>query len=184
MKKNFSLPTILTALLLVAGINQAAELQALPFNDDMVDIQLNAGEITRSRPEGTVPVGSAEVLLLDKLSAQQLQNPVRTSPESLIRGAYLYRVNCYACHGNIGSKDYRPGVAGTFMGAPDVSHEMFHSRSDGQIFSTIRYGGVIMPPLGWKLSYAETWDIVNYVRQVQSSKQTESAPVPANAGAK
>lgn len=146
-------------------------LQALPFNDDMVDVQPNAGEMTRPRVEGTVPVGGLSEALLSKEKALTLVNPLRGDEDTLVRGKVLFQVNCSACHGNIGAKEYVPGVAGSKMGAPDLSHEMYRERTDGHIFSYIRYGGAIMPALGWKLSQHETWEIISYVREVQGKKE-------------
>ena len=162
-------------VLLGLGIILSAPLQveALPFNDDMVDVQPNAGELTQPRVEGTVPVGMLEDALLTKETALTLTNPLTSTDDVLVRGKVLYQINCSACHGNIGEKDYAPGVAGSKMGAPDLSHQMYRDRTDGHVFSYIHFGGAIMPRLGWKLSTRETWEIISYVREVQKNKEQE-----------
>jgi mono/diheme cytochrome c family protein len=142
--------------------------QALPFNDDMVHEQIMPGQFTRPRVAGTVPLGGVASHVPPKPEAANLANPVEATLASKLRGQRLFAINCQGCHGVIGAKDYKPGVAGALLGSPNLMDETYKTKTAGYIFATIRYGGmVIMPGLGWKLSSRETWDIVNYVQHVQ-----------------
>lgn len=145
-------------------------LLALPFNDDMVENQISTGQIVRPKPEGSVPVGSLKNKVRNKEEAKMLTNPVQADEASVFRGSMLYQSNCYACHGNIAPEEHQASPAGKFMGAPNIAMEFYKSRTDGEIYSTIHFGNIIMQPVGWKLSASETWDIVNYIRSKQNQK--------------
>lgn len=156
---------------LVAFLVSANIVFALPFNDDMVDVSLSTGKFSRARVKGTIPNGTAELSRLDSKESvpQDLTNPVESTPESLLKGNRLFAANCSSCHGNIEAEQWTPGVSGALMGAPNISDKAYE-RIDASYYSTIRFGNIIMPALGWKLSDAEVWDVVNYLRNVQSKK--------------
>jgi len=158
----------LVGLFFSLSVMTAGVAWALPFNDDMVHEQIVSGQFVRPRPEGTVAVGSLSEYMRPKAEMAQVKNPVPLTFESKKRGERLFAVNCSGCHGNIGATNYKPGVAGALMGAPNIATDLYKQKSDGEIFSAVQYGGLaIMPRLGWKLSTQETWDIVNYVRHAQ-----------------
>jgi mono/diheme cytochrome c family protein len=159
-------------LLMVVLISLAGTAMALPFNDDMVENQITDGQLSRAIPEGSIPMGSLNYKVKSKEDAQKLTNPVKADDFSLRRGKRLFQVNCQACHGVLDSGTQIPAPAGKFLGAPNISDPLYHSRTDGNIYGTIHFGGMaIMPALGWKLSPQETWDIINYVRSLQKSKE-------------
>lgn len=147
-----------------------AVVAALPFNDDMVDSQLRTGTVVRERVPGTVPLGSLKYNLESKEVAAALDNPVSPVPKSLRRGKRLFDVHCASCHGLPVKEGHKAGPAGAFMGAPNLADAYYATKTEGQIFSVIRFGSFVMPALGWKLSHDETWDIVNYVKDAQGAK--------------
>lgn len=149
---------------------------ALPFNDDMVDSQIKTGQIMRPKVDAAVPLGSLNEYSQDKEDAITLENPVAATAASRMNGQRLFQANCTPCHGAIAApgEPYTPGPVGKFVPGPNLGLEMYHASdnpaagyTDGKIFATIRYGNVLMPALGYKLSASEMWDIVNYVRSVQ-----------------
>ena len=144
---------------------------ALPFNDDMVDVSIRTGKFSRPRVAGTVPHGAAALARLESKEAvpQDIKNTTEPSTHSLIRGERLFSANCSPCHGSIDADKWAPGVAGALMGAPNISDKAYE-RTDYSYYTTVRFGHIIMPALGWKLSDDEIWDVVNYVRSVQSKK--------------
>ncbi len=156
----------LTVVQLALSFAMPGAVQALPFNDDMVNSQIKTGQVMRPKVAGTVPLGSLnQSSVLTKEDAIKLENPVPTSADSVFVGKQLFRINCSPCHGKISKTS--PELGKVQMGAPNLGDPMYHSRTDGQIYSTVHFGNIIMPALGWKLSPAETWDIINYVRSVQ-----------------
>jgi mono/diheme cytochrome c family protein len=163
--------SLMLVALVFCGVRQA---QSLPFNDDMVDNQKRTGVIMRGLPEGSVSVGFEAMFPKTKAEALELTNPVPAEPKSVESGSRLFRVNCYPCHGDISANPYTPGPVSVnsngAIPAMNVGAKNYLERTDGYIFATIHFGGlVIMPPLGWKLSDEEHWDIVNYLRFVQKT---------------
>ena len=172
-----------------------AEALALPFNDDMVHDQFKTSEVMRAAPKGSVPVGAHRYYVDPVLASKNLtdegraaraalKNPVPSSPESVSRGKRLWAVNCSPCHGQYTGKEdpayggsakflksIDPAVAGATSG-PNLVTETYlrdPSKSDGHLFSYIHFGGLaVMPRYGYKLSLREHWDVVNYIRWMQS----------------
>jgi mono/diheme cytochrome c family protein len=115
-----------------------------------------------SPPEGSVPIGGGEAPVSNVVDAESdvLQNPVAADLRSLENGRLLYETNCAVCHGKTGLAD--GPVAPVFAGVlPLVG--VVKARSDGHIYTTIRYGRRRMPGYG-RIPADDRWDVVNYVR--------------------
>lgn len=142
---------------------------ALPFNDDMVLDQFQRNQVMRPLPEGAVPLSAPEHAIKDRMAGQDLQNPIKSSENSVMRGEQLFRANCSACHGTYNGGDHKLGVVGGYLPipGPDLRQGVYAGRSDGFIWGTIRFGSAIMPRLGWKFTEDEHWHLVNYIRHVQ-----------------
>jgi mono/diheme cytochrome c family protein len=115
-----------------------------------------------SPPEGSVPVDGGEAPVSNVVDAESdvLQNPVPSDLRSLENGRLLYETNCAVCHGKTGLAD--GPVAPVFAGVlPLVG--VVKARSDGHIYTTIRYGRRRMPAYG-RIPADDRWDVVNYVR--------------------
>ena len=97
------------------------------------------------------------------------KNPVPADVTSTSRGQELFNINCTACHGADG-KGNGPVAAFLRNKKPiDLTGPIGQSLSDGAIFMTITngtQGG--MPALNENLTVRERWDVVNYVRQLQT----------------
>jgi len=96
-------------------------------------------------------------------------NPVEADETSIARGAELFAINCVPCHG--------ADAKGTGAVAPflqerkpaDLTSPVIRSLSDGAIFLTISNGKLpYMVPLNENLTVRERWDVVNYLRTLQS----------------
>jgi mono/diheme cytochrome c family protein len=120
----------------------------------------------------TVPINGAErepdmALLMsnrDAVVGRFVDNTV-SDDSSLARGERTFHRLCQPCHGPAMQGD--GPVAGKFMPPPDLLGATTRGRSDGYIYSCIRYGGAIMPKYGQALSPAATWDVIHYVRHQQ-----------------
>ncbi len=158
------------------GVVIASSASALPFNNDMADMQIKTGQISRPRPEGAVALGTLEkgdykFKLEKKEDAASFTNPKKGNPVAIANGKRLFAINCSPCHGNMEKVPYEAGVAGRLIGAPDLTMPLYKERSDGSLYGTIHLGGMaIMPAYGWKLSPSEHWDIISYVRKIQASR--------------
>ncbi len=99
------------------------------------------------------------------------KNPVPADKASLARGQELFNITCTACHGPQGKGN---GPVAPFLRNKkpiDLTGPIGISLSDGAIFMTITNGTPGgMPALNENLTVRERWDVVNYVRQLQSQK--------------
>ncbi len=131
-----------------------------------------------SPPEGSVPVegGEAPVSLLDDAAANALGNPRPMSLESLERGYEQYRRFCATCHGEDGLGDGPVSMTGDIRGpfggvlALNGPSSIARLRSDGHIYTTIRYGRRRMPSYQ-RIAATDRWDIVNYLRYLNAQKE-------------
>lgn len=159
-------------VLSLASFVAVTEAVALPFNDDMVDVQKRTGTIMRQKAPGTVAIGMSEYYVPSREEAEKKTNPVKADAASLANGKRLFAVNCLPCHGDISKKPYAPGAVGkkTLQTPPDLTLDTYKTRTDGSIFATIHFGIRLMPGHGWKLTPTDHWDIVNYIRNQQGIK--------------
>jgi mono/diheme cytochrome c family protein len=153
----------------VLGVFVASKASALPFNDDMVNVQKRTGVMMRQKAPGTVAIGMSEYHVASREEAEKMTNPIKGDARSTAKGKRLFAVNCLPCHGDISKKPYAPGNVGAkaLQTPPDLTTDMYKARTDGSIYATIHFGIRLMPGHGWKLSPTEHWDIVNYVRRAQ-----------------
>ena len=126
----------------------------------------------------------------DARGAAPLRNPVAATPESLAAGKRAYDVNCASCHGNMAQGSEKAGVLISIIQEqggkqpPDLTDDKWdHGASDGEIYTVIKKG---VPPTmmaGWegRLSDAEIWSIINYIRALAAKEGvTIAAPSAAD----
>ena len=128
-------------------------------------------------PEGTVPIdgGEAPVSTLDDTAANQLVNPRPMSLESMENGRDQFVIFCATCHGMEGMGDGPVSMTGELRGpfaavlpvAGPAS--LARLRTDGHIYTTIRYGRRRMPGYA-RIAPEDRWDIVNYLRYLNGQK--------------
>ena len=124
-------------------------------------------------PEGAVSVDSidAPVENIEDPGLDRLANPHPMSLASLENGRKWYMTYCVACHGKDGNGDGPVSITsplnGPFAGVLPLA--VVAARSDGHIYTTIRYGRRRMPSYG-RIPSADRWDIINYVRYMNQHK--------------
>lgn len=128
---------------------------------------------------GTVPVTGREVTTLTPEEAKRLRNPRARTAESLNRGQWQYEVFCAVCHGATGLGDgpisATNGEAppGPFPGISSLVDAERRALSDGWLYAVIvnaqDVGKGLMPRYGDKVRGMDRWDLVNFVRQLQST---------------
>ena len=145
---------------------------AVPWFDHMIKSRAvhpyQRSDVPRITVPGTVPITGSEpndsaLFKSGNASlADRLVNPTdRTA--SLVKGDTLYRTFCAVCHGQTGAGDGLVRV-----GALSLLTASATGRSDGYLYSIIRYGRGVMPRYGDKVYLREDrWAIVNYVRKLQ-----------------
>lgn len=147
----------------------SSNVKALPFNTDMMSTQPANGRITRPRPAGSIQNGAGERFVGTREEAVSLVNPIISTPLSVVRGNRLYHANCSPCHGRHIDGKTVPGAVSTMLPGPDLSMDIYKSKSDSHFFQFIHFGGMaIMPAYASKFSISEHWDIVNYIRSIQN----------------
>jgi mono/diheme cytochrome c family protein len=111
---------------------------------------------------------------IDSMAA--IPNPHPSSPASLLNGRKYYSINCAVCHGDAGMGD---GPA-TKYGMPGINlvTDVTRGRTDGYIFGMMRNGRGLMPPYN-RIEEADRWDVVNYLRALQSGGPVDKGPLAA-----
>lgn len=139
----------------------------------------------RGNPQHSVPIyGSAapgfaygrmaSIATIDSMSA--VANPMASDPRSLDNGRKQFAINCAVCHGERGAGDgpmTKFGYPGIAIGAGSNAATRL---SDGYIFGIIRNGRGLMPSYN-RIEEPERWDLINYLRALQSGGAIESGPL-------
>jgi len=120
----------------------------------------------------TVPTTGAErapdpALLVSnrEAAAARFVDTTVADDSSLARGERTFHTLCQPCHGPAMRGD--GPVAPKFMPPPDLLGAQTRARSDGYIYSYIRYGGAIMPKYGQAVTPRAAWDVIHYLRYQQ-----------------
>lgn len=146
------------------------------------------GRADRMPPPGTVPadleIGEDELDLGKKSDGSWVRgfpSLITVDLKLLERGRDRYSIYCTPCHGLVGDGN---GVTKRYgMGATPTYHDdRLRQMSEGEIFNTISNGkqpANNMPPYADKLTPADRWAVVAYVRALQRSQTGRIADVPA-----
>lgn len=97
-----------------------------------------------------------------------IANPSAADARSLENGHRQYAINCLVCHGERGMGDgpvVKLGLPVLPIGAGTNAAAKFN---DGVIFGIIRNGRGLMPPYN-RIEEADRWDLINYLRALQSA---------------
>ena len=136
----------------------------------------------------SVIVGGLAGQDLKNPEATKLTNPVASTPESIGAGKKAYDTNCASCHGNRAQGAEKAGVIISIIAEqggkqpPDLTDDKWdYGSTDGEIYTVIKKG---IPPTmmaGWdgRISDAEIWSIINYVRALASNKTVATAATVA-----
>jgi len=89
------------------------------------------------------------------------KNPVSASRISIAAGQKIYIARCASCHGPSGDGAGRAALELNIQPANLVESR---SQSDGALFWKITNGKKPMPGYGTRLSEADRWSLINYIR--------------------
>ena len=96
-------------------------------------------------------------------NAKALKNPVAKGEASNKAGMALYTKNCASCHGKAGLGDgVKARALKTFPG--DFSKAEYQDQTDADHFYKTKFGRGEMPKYEGKMSDADMWNVVNYMR--------------------
>jgi len=93
------------------------------------------------------------------------KNPVAVTESSLAAGQKIYLKRCVACHGKTGNGD-GPDAADLGIDPAKLSDPAIRAETDGELFWKIMVGKKPMPNYGTRLSPADRWNVINYLRSL------------------
>jgi mono/diheme cytochrome c family protein len=93
------------------------------------------------------------------------KNPVSVTESSLAAGQKIYLKRCLACHGKTGKGD-GPDAADLGIDPAKLSDPAIRAETDGELFWKITVGKKPMPNYGTRLSPADRWNVINYLRSL------------------
>jgi mono/diheme cytochrome c family protein len=103
--------------------------------------------------------------------AKELKNPVAVTSQALKSAGALYQQNCVICHGKTGASN--GPAAGSLPQKPAnfTDEKVMRTTTDGELFWKITTGRAPMPSWEDRLSEAERWQLVNYLRMLAMRAQ-------------
>ncbi|HYJ81130.1 MAG TPA: cytochrome c [Longimicrobiaceae bacterium] len=162
-------------------IPQLANMRSSVVPDPYAMLRLPApGAVPVENPNGDLPAPFTSAQL-DSV-APTLANPFAGTADARVleRGAQQYHNNCFVCHGPQGGGDGPVAQPGKVIGVPAINTATAAARSDGYLYAVVVAGRGLMPPYGARISHADRWAIVTYLRELQA-RGGAAAPAPAAA---
>jgi len=161
------------------AVRAGEELQNPYAFNDAVDPGANpdGGEPAASPDADRAPADGHEQQDTQTGQAALKPDPKAELNASIQRGAAVYGVFCVSCHGPKGAGD-GPVAKRGFPPPPPLPAGKSAKMKDGQLFHILTYGQGSMAPMAAQLTRDRRWDVINYVR----SLQTSAPPGEAEAG--
>ncbi|HEV2150373.1 MAG TPA: cytochrome c [Longimicrobiaceae bacterium] len=138
------------------------------------------GSIPVRSPNGDRPAAFAQTEL--QTVAAGLTNPYPVDEAFLRRGELAYERNCTVCHGPQGGGDGPVVGPNKFPFAPAINGAVTAAHSDGYLYGVTRVGRGLMPAYGYRMTEADMWAVVAYVRRLQGTAEPVT-DAPQHSGA-
>ncbi|MEE4285001.1 MAG: cytochrome c [Mariniphaga sp.] len=175
---------IFSAVALFASCDQNRNEPGWSFFNDMEQSQayetwsenpnLPEGKTMTGPVEGTVAIHEQAFGFVktpeDELKAASIENPLANDFD-IDRAKLMYDRYCLMCHGDNGNGQGHLFTSGKYPIPPaNYKAERAIQKTDGQLFHNIRAGFGVMGAHGPQISVDDTWQLVNYIRHLQSQK--------------
>ena len=159
---------LLAAVFVVTSFDVAMTSSAQNANSSTTNNQNQNSSRSPSGGAGAQPDFSKNTWELPE-DADRTKNPTAASEESIAHGKELYlertKGNCIFCHGENGAGNEENLARLRRKPADLTNKERMSVMTDGEVFWKISKGiNGIMPAGEKRMSEAERWDLVNYVR--------------------
>jgi mono/diheme cytochrome c family protein len=162
------------ALLAACGGNMRNESRLKPYEQSAA---FSDGQSARPIDPNTVPRGqSADTALVSgKTNGTVVSEfPITISAETLARGQKGYTVYCVPCHG--ANADGKGVTAGYFTAAKltppaNLLDDRLRQQPVGHFFDVISNGYGVMYSYAPRITPADRWAIVAYIRAIQANQQ-------------
>jgi len=101
------------------------------------------------------------------VSADKMENPLKSDINATKAGKKLYAQNCSICHGAKGKGD---GLAGMALNPrpSDFTKEIVQNQNDGAIHWKITEGRAPMASYKAEFTEEQRWQLVNYIRSLKN----------------
>jgi mono/diheme cytochrome c family protein len=174
-----AVPLLLIGALVLAGCkrNMYEEPKFLP---DQQNYYFPGEQVDRKPVDHTVPRGPVDdgaVFYTGKTGDILATNfPVPVTLDLVKHGQELFDINCSACHGRDG---YGEGIVVKrgFPQPPSYHSERLRNAPIGHFFEVITDGYGVMYPFGSRISPADRWAIISYIRALQLSQDATAARI-------
>lgn len=160
-------------LVTLAGCSWFTDFKEQPKVDPW-DARPDSGP-SRGQPQGSVSIyGTVAPEFAYARTPQALElmsslsNPVAADSASIDRGRKEYQINCAVCHGPQGKGNGVVVKYGMFPPSIGAGSAAAVKWSDGYIFGIMRNGRNLMPSYN-RIEESDRWDVVNYLRRLQSA---------------
>ena len=141
------------------------------------------GRVDRPRVPGTVAKGSfiEDAYFASGRRGEEFGRgiPVPITHELMELGREKYAIFCVVCHGETGDGN---GITKSYKmtATPSYHDDRLRQMPEGEIYQTIVWGKNNMGPYGSKLTLAERWAVVVYLRALQRSQNAAIDDVPVD----
>lgn len=164
------LSVALTAAALLGGCDLSMTRQARYQTEAKADLW-GDDMAARRPPDGAVAQDAA-------VRAEADQTPPPVTAAVLERGQGRYQIYCTPCHGAAGAGDGKV-VARGFPAPPDLDAARVRAAPARRLYEVIGDGYGVMYPFGDRITPADRWAVVAYLRALQVSRGAPATGKPS-----
>jgi mono/diheme cytochrome c family protein len=171
---------LLPCALLLAGCHRVTEdMTFQPRHNAASTSPLFAdGQATRPQPAGTFVHAHGDLASISSgragLDTEPVDHAAPVTAALISRGHERYTIYCLPCHGEHGAGDGEVVRRG-FPAPPPIDSPALRAASDAQLHDAIRNGAGAMYPFADRVSDADAWAVVSYLRVMQHAPATKSS---------